>query len=73
MAERKWNTIAPIEGWLLICREENSDGEPKGDWCIAWHEPFGTRKAARDFATKHNWSHPWQAVRGHLATNDRVR
>lgn len=74
MAPRKWNRIPRIEGWLLITREEtNGDGQKDGDWHIAWHEPFGTRKAARDFATKNGWTHPWRAVRGQLAVIEEKR
>lgn len=74
MAKQKWNRIAPIEGWVLITREETGeDGKRDGGWHIAWMEPFGTRKAARDFATSANWSRPWQAVRGQLMTFERAR
>jgi hypothetical protein len=71
---RKWNRIQPIEGWVLITREETGDdGERNGDWRIAWPEPFGTRRSARQFAGLNNWRGPWQAVRGQLMTFERAR
>jgi hypothetical protein len=56
--------INDVEGWILICKDDDSDG-----WHIAWLDVFGSRKSAREFAKKNGWSRyeTWRAVRGQLS------
>lgn len=57
--------IGPISGWLLICKNEETDRR-KVEWYIAWTEPFGTKRAAIQFAKDNRWPMPYRAVRGEL-------
>jgi hypothetical protein len=65
--------VSPIVGWLLIALDDDAISNPAGEWNIAWHDIFSTKKSARDFAIDNNWSHPWRAVRGELVVIDAAR
>ncbi len=54
--------VAPIKGWLLLSKDECSNG-----WYIAWYDMFGTKKSALKFARENNWPNPFKAVRGTLS------
>lgn len=64
-AKDKASEIGPINGWLLLSREEI---EPCkfGDWYIAWLEIFPSRKDALRFAQENKWYKPYRAVRGQI-------
>jgi hypothetical protein len=58
------NKIDTIDGWLLLCRDEDEESKPIGDWYIAWNDLFRTKKEALSFAGLNNWRRPYRAVRG---------
>jgi hypothetical protein len=59
-----------LTGWILIAREELPNGEPAGDWSLAWHEIFGRKKSALAFAKENGWPRPYRAVRGHIGSGE---
>ena len=67
--ERAWLlSVADINGWLLVFKDEDSDG-----WLIAWTEPFPTKKSALKFATDNRWTMPYRAVRGRLTLRPQMK
>lgn len=53
--------VPDLTGWILITKDDDAD-----EWHIAWHEHFGTKKAAVAFASDNKWPELYRAVRGRL-------
>ncbi len=60
MANNPAIRVPAITGWILISYDDDYG------WNIAWHDVFGRKKTAIEFAVKNNWSPPYKAVRGRL-------
>lgn len=58
------HNIAPIDGYVLVVK-----GEDSKEWHIGWHEIFGRKDTATNFADQHHWSGPYRAVRASLAVH----
>lgn len=71
-SKKKLQTIRPVEGWVLITREESDadTGERRGPWHLAWMDVFGTKHAALGFAADAAWQRPYRAVRGSISVRD---
>lgn len=57
--------VQAITGWVLIGHDAYCG------WHIAWLDVFGTKKTAIEFATANKWPHPYRAVRGRIAADQR--
>lgn len=64
--------VIPLEGWVLIAREEdNATGVKKtdGPFYICWEEIFPRKKSAIEFAKTNGWGPGYRAVRATLAAH----
>jgi hypothetical protein len=62
--------VIPIEGWVLIAREEDAATgikSKRGPFYICWHEIFSRRKTALNFAKQAGWQPGYRATRAKLA------